>query len=132
MSLNLSVTDANAETDGVWVSFPLVDGIEIKVARFGNKNHEKALKRLRKPFTAYNKEPSDEQAERITIESLVEAVLLDWRGVMEGDEELPYSKETAMRVLSMPEARDFLDFVVKAAIDLDTFRKERTQEMGKS
>lgn len=131
MAFNISVTDAGAELDGIWIPYPLVDGIEVKIARFGNKNHEKSLKRLRKPFTAYNKEPSDEQAERITLESLVDAVLLDWRGIKDGDSDVEYSKDVAMQILADPSARDFLDFIVKASTDINTFRKERIAEAGK-
>jgi hypothetical protein len=96
-----------------------------------NHHHEKTLKKLRKPYSGYNKALTDEQERRIFIESLAEAVLLDWRGIREGDTEVVYSKEEAMRLLGLDEARDFRDFVVAVSADLNTFRAERIEEAGK-
>lgn len=131
MALNIGVTDSKAELDGAWVTFPLVTDIEVKIARFMNPHHENVLKKLRKPYTDYKRQPSDEQANKILIESISEAVLLDWKGVKEDDKDVKYSKDEAIRILSMPEARDFLDFIVQASSDLNTYRKERIEESGK-
>jgi len=131
MALNLSVTDTKAEIEGTWVPFPLVPSIKVKIARFMNAAHEKALKDLRKPYASYGKTLTEEQEREIFIKSLAEAVLLDWSGVMEGDKEVPYSTEEAIKVLSDPEARDFREFVVVTANDLNTFRRERIETAGK-
>lgn len=131
MALNIGVTDTKAEIDGIWVPFPLNPEIEVKIARFMNHAHEKALKRLRQPYTSYGKALTEAQERRIFIESLAEAVLLDWKGIKDGEQEIAYSKEEAMRILSLDEARDFRDFIATVSSDMDTFRKERIAAEGK-
>lgn len=131
MALNIGVTDPKAELDGVWVDYPLNPDIKLKIARFMNAHHEKTLKRLRKPYTTYNKSPSDEQERKIFIESIAEAILLDWKGIEEDGKQIKYSKDEAVRIMSMDEARDFRDFIASVSAEMETFRKERVAESGK-
>ena len=41
-------TDATAEAEGVWVAID--DDVRVKIAAFGNPKHDRALRRLRKPY----------------------------------------------------------------------------------
>jgi len=131
MALNLGVTDAKAEIDGMWVDFPFNPSIKLKIARFMNHAHEQALKRLRKPYEGFGKTMTDAQQTHIFLEALAETVLLDWKGVKEGSKVVKYTPEEGFKALNDPAYRDFKEFVVSASADMNTFRKERVEAAGK-
>jgi len=131
MDLGKQKTDPEAERNGTWVPVDLET--EILVARLGNRYNlavavaiteavgSSATPGERKAFI------SSEQGTKVVTEQLAEHVLLDWRGMKEDGEELPYSKEAAVRVLSDPKLHDFRDFVVRVASDATTFYESAIQ-----
>lgn len=125
-------TDKSAEIEGTWMS--IGDGAEVKVARWNNPSHKKVLERLRKPYRSMlmaGRDIPDDKAEEIAIESMVEAILLDWKGFSDDDgKELKYSKEAAKLLLT--ELKDFRDMVSGLSIASETFRKQEVEEIAKN
>ncbi|MGB0749054.1 MAG: hypothetical protein ACPGO3_09935 [Magnetospiraceae bacterium] len=125
-------TAPEAETEGVWVD--IGGGAEIRVARAGNPAHRAAADRLTKPYRAVLRAGGnlpDKTQREIAIESMVEAILLDWRGVTGPDGgPLPYSKENARRALS--DLKDFRDLVTQIATAAETFRKSALEQAAKN
>lgn len=123
MDLSNFKTDTTLEENGVWVD--MGDGCQVLVARNGNKKHREAIQRLRRPyktFDASGRPLPDDVAQRITVEAMAEAILLGWRGLKEAGREVPYTTETARRVLN--EYRDFRDQVSYLAVNMETFRAQ--------
>jgi hypothetical protein len=79
--------------------------------------------------------PQEEQ-DKITVDLLVNYVLLDWEGVEYGSNgdghalKLPYSKENARKV--MTEVPAFRQMVEEAAATLSNFRQQDAEEDGKN
>jgi hypothetical protein len=97
--------DAALETGGKWIKFE--DG-EFLIAANMNPNHKKALQRLaRKNPLAIRKNDIAAQ-ERIAAEAMAETVILDWRGLKDGDKDFPYNRENAIKLLAIPIIRDFI------------------------
>jgi hypothetical protein len=61
---------------------------------------------------------------------MADSILLDWRGVEEAGQVLPYSKENAMRILL--EYKDLRDQVTEIANEMESFRAEEHQEAEKN
>lgn len=120
-------TDEKLEENGVWIS--LGQGAEVLVARFGNKKHRDALERHRTPHKALiasGRQLPAEIADQILLHAAVDAILLDWRGITENGEPVPFSKQKALEYL-----RDLKDF--RAQIDfvsgqMETFRRHAMEE----
>jgi len=125
-------TDASAEEEGVWVE--IGEGAAVKVARFGNKRHEKALDRLRKPYRNILRtggEIPKDRAEAIVIESMAEALLLDWRGFEDDDgRAIAHDKETAIGLLT--ELKDFRNQVAAIAMEAETYRASALEAAAKN
>lgn len=118
-------TDLKAEEEGVWV--PLEDNGRIKVARQGNKRHAQFLTEAMAPYRSILGVPgaklSDELATKISIEAMAKTILLDWDGIAQDGQELPYSVEAAISILT--DAPEFREIVFKASNTFETFRLER-------
>lgn len=120
-------TDTIAENEGVWEE--IGDGAKVLVARVGNKKWESAMERLRKPHLKKLRRRgrlSDDVAEKITIEAMADAVLLDWEGIEEDGEEIAYSKESATRFLT--DYPEFRNMVYAIAADAELFRQELLED----
>lgn len=115
-------TDAAAEEEGVWVE--IGEGADLLIARFGNKNHERVLDRLRKPYRNILRtggEIPKSRAEAIVIEAAAEALLLDWRGLEDDSgKPIPYSREMAITL--MTDLKDFRNQVAAIAMEAETYR----------
>lgn len=129
MGLNLYKeyeSDENVEVDGAWID--LGDGAKVKVARWGNPNHEKVIERLRRPYRSMIRSGRDlpkQVSDRIATESLAEAILLGWEGLLDRKgKAIPYSKENALNLLSDPALKDFRETISSIALQAETFRKE--------
>lgn len=125
-------TDPVAEEEGVWVD--IGEGAEVKVARLNNPRHKKALERLRKPYRNIlraGRDLPDEVSDKIAIQGMAEAILLDWRGIEHNDgSEIAYSQEKAKEILT--ELKDFRDTVAFLAMEAETFRKEALENAAKN
>ncbi len=121
-------TDKEAEAEGVWVD--LGDGAKVLVARFSNPAHEKAIRRLQKPYRSIlnsGRQLPKDVADDITVKSLVEAVLLGWEGMTDRDGAvLPYTPANADKLLR--DLPDFRNVVATLAMSAETFRLEALRD----
>ncbi len=130
-------TDLKAEVEGKWFPLAMIDGVEVKVARGGNPNYKKALRRLYKPFERQirrNKPISPVEEDRIQLELLVGTLLLDWRGMPSEVKgvEVPFSKEVARELLGDPELKELKDEVVGFSEEFEAFQIEDDEVLEKN
>lgn len=135
MDLDKARLDTGKTTYGVWVE---LDGeTSLRIAQWLNPHHARYVQKLLDPYKrAINMGTlDDETSERLEVDALAETVLLDWKGLKEGGKELPYSKQTAVRLLSDPSLSWLLSFVKQQAQDTANFRKEvedkEVEDVGK-
>lgn len=123
-------TDAKLESEGVWMD--LGEGARIKVARAGNPANRRKLTKLmeRHRVTLRTRNLPEDVLERITIETMAETLLLDWTGIEERGETVPYSLENATRLLT--DYKDFRDQVAALAADMALFRAESEEGAQKN
>lgn len=123
-------TDKQAELDGTWV--PVSSTCRLKIARAGNPRHQAAMKRLLVPYVKpgmRTQDVPDETFHQVAKEAASETILLNWEGVLENGEVLPYSKENVLRAFEMEE---FYRVVWEAANTFETFRVARLAELEKN
>jgi hypothetical protein len=123
-------TDQGKESSGVWID--LKNGARLRVARWGNIAFRELLRRkTRKHGTAIQKNALPEAiSERILIEVIANTILLDWSGIFDAGQALPYTVENAIRVLS--ELKDFRDLVISIAENAEYFKAEEDEEIAKN
>lgn len=120
-------TDMDAEQEGKWFYDILGDesGIDVKLRRFTSKASIKARQRITTLYRKFAKKNkfSDEMQDKIITEQMAEAIVVDWKGVLDSDgTEIPYSKDAALLLLTkLPNLRIAL---MQMAIDMDNFRTE--------
>lgn len=113
-------TDKKLEEEGVWVD--LGEGIHVLVARISSRRAREVRRRIMRPYESMRELPP-ELEERINIEVMAEAVLVGWRGITdEQNNPIPYSKETAIRLLT--EAQDFREDVAGASLRRELYRQK--------
>ncbi len=133
MALDLKkeyAVDKNKEIDGVWQDFG--SGARMKIARIGNPEYQKVFQKISKPHRKSIRRGTlaDDVAEKLLVEAMADSILLDWDGVEEGGQVLPYNKENAMRILL--EYKDLRDQVTEIANEMESFRAEEDQEAEKN
>lgn len=111
---SLKVNLSNIE-QGAWVKhIPGLGDIALKVRGFGNSDYERVSSELiaAVPVSARSDE---KESMRIATTLLVDTVLLDWSGLTEAGEPVPFTKEKAFELLSDPAYREFANGVSWAA-----------------
>jgi hypothetical protein len=128
--------DLKKEVEGQWFPLSMIDGVEVKVARAGNPNYKKALRRLMKPYAKSihrGKDLAPEVEERIQTDLLVETILLDWKGMPgENGKTVPYSQDLAKMLLNDPELKELRDEINEFAGEFDSFKQEVEKELEKN
>lgn len=119
------------ETEGAWV--PIGGGIEVKVKRAGQANKEFAAEQMKmlKPFSkqiAMNTMDMD-ILRQINAKLFAKHVIVDWRGISEDGEVVPFSKEKFLEYAN--EMPDFFSDVFAAATELQNFQDAEDAELEK-
>lgn len=123
-------TDKAAEISGIEKDFG--DGLFIKIARIGNAEYKKFFQKLTKPHQKAIRRGvlSDEIADRLLIEAMANKIVLGWRGMFEGKEEIKYSVENCIRILT--EYPDLKDQINEIANEMESFKMEDDEELEKN
>lgn len=121
-------TDKNLQEEGAWITVNDLYNLKVKIRRMKSESVTKANERIIKELfgEARLRKPDDfnkDQAEAITKQLLVEAIIVDWQNVrdVETGEIIPYSLEAAKELV---EIEDFRDFLFQAADSRDSFREQ--------
>lgn len=121
-------TDESLEENGVWVTMD--EKSAIKVARINNKNFKAEAAKLKNGGAAVAAKYTKEIPDDVLIQLIAKTILLDWRGIALKGEELPYSRENAVMV--MTQYKDFMTLVVELANERETFRQAEIEEGKKT
>lgn len=119
---DLFETNESKEVKGVWFAFdpdPKAEGFLLARAGGSNKNYDMTLAAKMRPYSRLiqmNAKNPDQKTmeviEKISLETFVEAVLLDWRNVKDKEgNEIPFSKENALELFTKMKSlwRDLLE-----------------------
>tara|TARA_R110000772_G_scaffold45987_5_gene105131 strand:+ start:18152 stop:18547 length:396 start_codon:yes stop_codon:yes gene_type:complete len=105
MELSNALLVQDAVENGVWVDYDdetsfLIRSTECKeYVRAMQKNSRKLKGELAKSMTA---------ARKVTMKCIVEAIIVDWKGITENGKKLACTPENVERVLQVPSVRDFI------------------------
>ena len=129
MSINVDNV-SRKQSEGVWTSF---GGSQFKVAHTSSTKFQRILNRLQAPHRRKIDKGTLDPAisKEILCTAMAEAILLDWKGVVNGKgEEVAYSPEAAIKALMNNE--DLREYIQDYSIDLENFRQDLLDEQGKS
>lgn len=121
MDLSDFQTDETKEEKGAWVR---MGDAEFLIAANLNGAHRKALNRLRNgKYAAAVRKGNQRDLDKMSIEAMAEAVLLDWRGnVCVNEKPVTHTVETAIKFLS---AKQFRDWVIEQSVTQANFELEK-------
>ena len=120
-------TDATKEAEGVWI--PVVEDLQLLIARMNNPKFEEAVRKLSKPHLRQIRRGtfSSDREKEIVQRALANHVLLGWKNLEDNDDKpIEYSKEKAYELLG--QSRDFYDMVMDYANDAELFKQEEMEE----
>lgn len=128
MDLNTFKVDQDKAQEGVWCD---LGDARLKVARYGNKKFQDALKNAMAPYKRLAEQGrlNDDIAEKILINAIAKYVLLGWENLTIDGKGVNYSYDNAVKILSNPEYKDFREVVVSMSQEVDLFRKEEVEEI---
>lgn len=132
MKLSAFKTNLESSEQGQWVALGS-DNAKVKVARIGNKQYQAFIKKATKPYAAAMRSKagiSDEVFEKIIAEAMADSILLDWRGIKDDEgNDIPYSKQKALEILTDPAYKDFAELISSLANEAETFRDVEVAEI---
>lgn len=133
VKLSLVKTDADLETNGIWVEWEL--GIRLRIARAGNRAFDTKFQALQEPYlngVRANTLPAA-VAEELLKEAVAETILLEW-GNLEGDdgEPLPYSAQQALEFFNDEALRDLYKFVLVTSQTHSHYRVKLDDDAAKN
>lgn len=131
--------DIKAEKDGRWFyDFP-VAGLDLFLARANNPRFNEVFQKkhneLTKKVESEDRVSTPEERAEIYLETMAEAVCLDWGGkhgmVFKG-EKLPYTIANSLRIFTDPHMHDFANEVSNVVQDGENFRKRTIEREEKN
>ena len=112
--------------DGVWKEY---EGARLKIGRTASSDYMSATEALDRPYKRQIDKGTLSAKKRrdLNIRAIARAVLVDWDGVGEAGEALPYSEELGVKALSNDP--DLLEFVIDISIENSNYvaRAEKKQ-----
>ncbi len=126
-NINALRTDLDKQLNGTWV--PYADGIELKIARWGNERFLEAQRAAveQRKVVLNTKELSEEQRLDANREAASRTILLDWRNLEDDGVPVVYSPEQALAFFRDPELASFWTFVFLQSLEEANFRKARLE-----
>lgn len=112
--------DKDAKLNGVWIDFG--GSASIKIAAFDNPAFSDAFRKATKPYNDLGKEISDDDQIEIMSRTMSQFIVLDWKGIFDGEKELKYSSEAAFRLLK--ELEWIRSKIIVEAQKLENFREK--------
>jgi hypothetical protein len=131
--LHAIATDMNKAENGIWI--PYEAGIELRIARYGNKNHNQYARQLLKPHVEIirgrNAEP--ELLNDIDRQAAAKYILMDWKNIQDDDgKDIPFSTEKALELFRDPAYEDFYKFVIQVSMNRENYRLDLQKESEKN
>lgn len=132
-------TNSTLESDGIWLEYgqnSKGDPIRVRIARAGGTNvrFSKVLERLTRPHKKAIEMGllDNETAQKLFQEAYAEAVVLDWQGVEdENDQQIPFSKDAAVKLFQ--DLPDWFRDIKEQADNVQLFREHlRSSDLGNS
>jgi hypothetical protein len=124
-------TDHSLIDTGVWAEY---QGGRFLIAHISNIRFQRELAKLQQPHRKKIEAGTlDPQTNRdLLCKAMAEGVLLDWQDVKSvgSDDPVPYSKEAGFKAISRDP--EFRDFITEFAVNLQNYRNEEIEELGKS
>lgn len=116
--------DLEAEVQGTWVRF--AQDTRVKLARYGNPDHDTYIQKLRAPYLTgklTQQDIPDEVAEMILNKSLAYCLIKDWQGLTRGGEAVQFTPETALQLFQDRKYKTFRDQCVYECQEIANFRE---------
>ena len=120
--LILSDEAVDAIESGAWVGdLPGAPGVEVKVLGTSSKTYRKAMQAKLEVLRKKNKgkELTGEQVTNAVRQVFGEVGLIDWRGLTQDGNDLPFDRELAKKWLVSRNGEAFADIVASASQRLD-------------
>lgn len=125
---NLRAAKARGEA-GAWVeNIPGCGDLRLKVRGFGCREHRRVNNEFMAaiPEEQRGEELTAEQREALSVQA-VQALLLDWENLTgDDDRPVPYTPETAARIIASPDFEAFRGAVVWAAREVYRVRSDES------
>lgn len=136
MKIDEILVDVDSEDAGTWVEFPEVPGVWAKVRSGHNIEYQKALDservKLKKKYGDFDLAPF-EVKQKIMARLMVNHLLVDLRGLEdESDQEIPYTKDFADKLINDRRYRRIRDFVTWAASVAGNAESEQLEDDAKN
>lgn len=121
--------DPVKEKDGVWFESAF-DDVDLLVARMNNPKFKKFFSKITNPYKKQIRRDllSDEKSEQLYILALANTILLGWRNLVEGEDEVPVQYSVAKAVEYLTELPIFREIVVELAEDIEAYKEQELEE----
>ncbi len=133
MNLNLFALDGDKVAEGVWFNYPRTPGVRVRVVSIENKRYQETLAAFRNQATGERRAGlSADEDNEVLLKAVAHSLLIDWNVTDKDGASVPYTAEVGLQVISDPGYKDFFNFILNKAVDLNNYARERTEEIVKT
>lgn len=123
--------------DGVWIDDIIgAPGLKLKVRGLSSRKvqnyRDNRYRRVPRKDRDAQGNVKTEAVSQITRDTLSEMVLLDWEGIQQNGQAVPYSKELARKWLTDRTGDRFVGLVTDAALQVDDMQNDSAEELEKN
>ena len=123
-------SDVSLEKSGIWMDISEETGFLVRRMGGANDRFSEVYAAKTKPYAQQisRKTLDPKKEEKIYIETFVEACLVDWKGIEIDGQQVPFSKEAALKLLSNSAYKDLFQALVQHASEGANYREEQIRE----
>lgn len=127
-NLRVLKTDSTKESNGVWKEYNST-GVEFLIARAGSDKFDRDVRELRKTHKITSNS-TEEERRRAIAPAIADHILLAWKNLQGDDDvELKPTREMKISILSDPDCKDLVDWILFQASSIDNFRAEQIESI---
>lgn len=126
----INIDDTSSLTDdGVWIDF---DGSKFKIAHWSNLKFQRTFTRLQQPYRKKIESGTidPEVSKKLLCQAMADGIVIDWQNVTSKSGIVTYSTDLAFKLLMSNVS--FREFVAEFATNIDNFRQNEIEELGKN
>lgn len=113
------IGSVNKQTDGTWIEYPGVDGVEFKIAYLGIDAYQDFIVGRMNRLRRGSRDVPPDKAREVVKQGLVRFILKGWKGVGSEGVEYEFNDENAKALLTASPA--IRDFIIREADRQDNF-----------
>jgi hypothetical protein len=126
MDINDVIGESSVQSEGVWVEYPLEEGVSFKIAYLGTDSYQDYMQAKVFKLRRGRRDIPPEKLRPHVVAAIMKFILKGWKGWTDKGKEFEFNEENAKKLLEKSSV--IRDFILREADNLENFKTESEEE----